>query len=157
MKLFQIFFQPDREEQSQERDEIAEAANQLQIGEFQLLQLAYYDWHGADLPEDKLDALFAHYMISKQVPAWARHYARRILDGIADNQVDTNDAAYHRYDREYVTHVPNGVQRFVWATLCCSAALVGGLAIATFVVEEPTSLLPPFFERSELEQNHFDG
>ena len=153
MKFFQIFFQPDREEQSQERDEIAEAANQLQIGEFQLLQLAYYDWHGTDLAEDRLDELFAHYMISKQVPSWARHYARRIIDGIAENRLDANDAAYHRYDREYVTYVPNGIRRFVWATLCCSAAIVGGLAIATFVVDEPTSLLPPYFERSELAED----
>jgi hypothetical protein len=152
MKIFKVFFQPDQEEQEQERDEIAEAANLLQTGEFQLLQLAYYDWHGHDLPEDRLDELFADYMIRKRVPSWARHYARRIIDGIAENRLDANDPAYHRYDRDYITYVPDGIRRFVWATLCCSAVFVVGLALATFAVDEPTSLLPPYFERAELAQ-----
>jgi hypothetical protein len=153
MKFLKIFFEPDREEQEQERDEIAEAANQLQTGEFQLLQLAYYDWHGEDLPEEELDALFADYMIRKQVPAWARHYARRIIDGIAEERIDANSAAFHRYDPNYITYVPDGVRRFVWACLCCGAVIVGGLAIATFAAEEPASLLPPYFERAEVSQD----
>jgi hypothetical protein len=153
MKFFQIFFEPDREEMAQERDEIAEAANLLQTGEFQLLQLAYYDWHGHDVPEDRLDELFADYMIRKSVPAWARHYARRIIDGIAEGRLDPDAAAFHRYDRNYITYVPNGVRRFVWATLCCGAVIVGGLAIATLAVDEPASMLPPYFERAEVTQD----
>ncbi|MCH7542778.1 MAG: hypothetical protein IIB65_03995, partial [Proteobacteria bacterium] len=43
--LFQTLMRPDREE-SEQRAEVARAANLLQLGEFQLLQLAYHDWHG---------------------------------------------------------------------------------------------------------------
>jgi len=39
------------------RSEILNAANLLQIGEFQLVQLAYKVWYGKDLPEDKIDKI----------------------------------------------------------------------------------------------------
>ena len=50
MNLFETLIHPDREEHP-ERAEVARAANLLQIGEFQLLQLAYQDWFGTDNPQ----------------------------------------------------------------------------------------------------------
>ena len=148
MGLLNVFFRPDLEEAQQGQNEIAEAANLLQTGEFQILQLAYYDWHGRELPESATDRLFAAYMIHNQVPDWALHYARRILDRATAGALDMDNPAYHRYDPGYVTHVPDGVRRFWLATFWCAAVIVGGLAIATLVAEEPTSILPPYFERS---------
>ncbi len=150
MKLFQLLFEPDREEAEQGQDEIAEAANLLQTGEFQLLQLAYYDAFGRDLPESETSRLFALYMIEQRVPAWARAYALRILERNQHGTLDDGNPAYHRYDRDYITSVPNGIRRFWLATMWCAAVLVGGIAVATWVVDEPTSLLPPYFERSEV-------
>ena len=150
MKLYELFFRPDLEEAAQEQDEIAEAANLLQTGEFQVLQLAYYEWFGRDLPESETDKLFSEYMISKQVPFWARDYARRILEMEREGRLDDNNPLYHRYDREYITHVPHGVRRFWMATFWCTAVILGGVVIATFVASEPTSILPPYFERAEL-------
>ena len=43
-KFIRTLLRPDREETNLGADEIARAANILQIGEFQLLQLAYKDW-----------------------------------------------------------------------------------------------------------------
>ena len=68
--LFQTLLRPDREEDS-DRAEVAKAANLLQTGEFQLLQLAYYAWHGAEMPEAANDTIFRSYMLLSRVPAWA--------------------------------------------------------------------------------------
>jgi len=43
-KFVRTLLCPEREETNLEADEIARAANILQIREFQLLQLAYKDW-----------------------------------------------------------------------------------------------------------------
>jgi len=150
MKLFQLLFEPDREEAEQGQDEIADAANLLQTGEFQLLQLAFYDAFGRELPESETSRLFTVYMVEQHVPPWARDYAQRILERERHGTLDDDNPAYHRYDRNYITYVPNGVRRFWMATLWCAAILIGGIAIATWAVEEPTSLLPPYFERSEV-------
>ena len=151
MGLLDVFFRPDEEESRQGQNEIAEAANILQTGEFQILQLAYYDWHGRELPESATDRLFAAYMIHSQVPDWARHYAQRILERATMGALDIDNPAYHRYDPNYITHVPDGVRRFWLAIFWCASVIVGGVAISTLMVDEPASLLPPYFERSTVE------
>lgn len=150
MGLYNIFFRPDLEEDS-EKAEIAEAANLLQVGEFQLLQLAYYDWFGRELHEEECDRLFAEYMLAQKVPFWARHYARSIVDQVRANQIDPDHAGFHRYDRDYVTHVPDGVRRFWVTAFFCGVVVFGGVAVANMVAEEPVSRLPPYFERSEID------
>ena len=40
------------------RSEILNAANLLQIGEFQLIQLAYKVWYKENLPENKINEWF---------------------------------------------------------------------------------------------------
>lgn len=154
MKLYELFFRPDLEEAEQEQDEIAEAANLLQTGEFQVLQLAYYEWFGRELAESETDKLFSEYMIKKQVPFWARDYARRILALAEEDRLDMNNSLYHRYDREYITFVPDGVRRFWLAAFWCTFVIFGGIAVATLVAREPMSMLPPYFERSEMPEQH---
>ena len=51
MKDFiQTMIKPDWDD-NPKKEEILFAANLLEIGEFQLLQLAYKDWYGEELPE----------------------------------------------------------------------------------------------------------
>ena len=56
------------------RSEILHAANLLQIGEFQLIQLAYKVWYKEDLPEDKINNIFSEYMVT-----WNNTYLGNIL------------------------------------------------------------------------------
>ena len=64
MNLLQTLMRPDREEMELgERTLVAKAANILQVGEFQLLQLAYQGWHNRDLPEALVSQLFSSYML----------------------------------------------------------------------------------------------
>jgi hypothetical protein len=49
------------------RSEILHAANLLQIGEFQLMQLAYKVWYNEDLPENKINKIFSEHMFIRRV------------------------------------------------------------------------------------------
>ena len=67
--LLKTLIKPDWDENSK-RSEILHAANLLQIGEFQLIQLAYKVWYKENLPEDKINNIFSEYMITGIIPIW---------------------------------------------------------------------------------------
>lgn len=151
MSFWETLLHPDREErQNAERAEVQRAANVLQVGEFQLLQLAYHAWHGEDMPEGLCDELFRAYMLRSEVPHWARHYARRILAADELGDIDDSDPAYHRYDDEYVTQVPDGVRKFAVAALIIVGVLGGGLAFSHHFGAETSQLLPPYLQEHEM-------
>jgi len=151
MNFFQVLLHPDREElEFKERAQVCSAANVLQVGEFQLLQLAYREWFGEDLPEALVAKLFTDYMMHSEVPHWARHYARLVLMREERGQLDINSASYHRYDHDYHTTVPKGFRRFCAAVGILSLCMVSGLLVAGMAVKEPTSILPPYFDKQEL-------
>ncbi len=151
MNFFSTLLHPDREElEMKDRMIVSSAANTLQVGEFQLLQLAYQEWFGEDLPEAMVTQVFTAYMLRNEVPHWARHYARLILMREEQGTLAENDARYHRYDHDYHTSVPRGIQQFCLVTGLLTLALVSSIVVANKAVVQPTSLLPPYFERGEL-------
>jgi hypothetical protein len=147
--LLQTLLRPDREEDG-ERAEVATAANLLQIGEFQLLQLAYFEWHGKELQGARSDEVFQAYMMRSKVPTWARHYARRVSQVAALGGLDDNDPAYHRYDSEYYKAVPLGARRLVIAVFCIAFVLGGAIFVGAVAPNAVTSVLPPYFNENEL-------
>lgn len=148
--FLQTLLRPDHEDDP-ERLIVIRAANILQVGEFQLLQLAYFDWHGRELPEHLTNDMFSAYMIRGVIPGWARHYARQIIALDENGQLNANDPAYHRYDRNYVVSVPDGVRKFWVVSLILVAMLGGGILLGSLSTGTGTSVLPPYFERGELE------
>lgn len=148
INFIKTLIRPDQEEDP-ERTVVARAANILQVGEFQLMQLAYHDWYGQELPAALCDQLFQAYMLRDEIPTWARHYARRIIDFEDRGLIDCNDAYYHRYDREYVTHVPQGVRQFTVASVILASILVLGVVIGELAAGEDGSLLPPYFDQRD--------
>lgn len=154
MSLFSTLLRPDREE-NPERAEVARAANLLQIGEFQLLQLAWYEWHGDEMPAAVTDRLFADYMLHNQVPHWARHYARRIIGLDAAGLLDDDAPHYHRYDVEQGRPVSPGVRRFAIAATIVVVCVFGGLwtaHLATYDAGRSLSELPPYFNEKQLQR-----
>jgi len=147
--LLQTLLRPDREEDP-ERAEVAKAANLLQIGEFQLLQLAYFEWHGQELPDGLSDEVFQAYMVHSQVPSWARHYARRINQIAELGGLDDNDPGYHRYDSEYYKALPLGARRLAIAVFCLAFVLCGAIFVGAVAPNSVTSVLPPYFNEDEL-------
>ena len=74
--FFQTLLKPDWDD-NPKKSEILLAANKLEVGEFQFLQLAYKEWHGHELPKTLVDNIFRGYTIRNNIPNWARHYARK--------------------------------------------------------------------------------
>lgn len=157
-EFFQTLLRPDREDpKTKEREEVARAADILMIGEFQFLQLAYYEWHGDDLPVEFVDKLFAAYMLKNHVPHWARHFARRILDKEAKGFIDPHDPSYHRYDSEYVTYVPEGVKRFTKAALFLILAIGGAVWIGDMAAAKNAPFqFPPYTGDVDVEKSATD-
>lgn len=150
MNFFQTLLHPDREElEMADRSVVGSAANLLQVGEFQFLQLAYREWFGHDLPEALVARLFSAYMLQNDVPHWARHYARVVLSREERGQLDGNDPSYHRYDHDYHITVPRGVRRFCMAAGVLTFCMAAGILVANMTVREPMSLLPPYFDKAE--------
>lgn len=153
MNFFKALLNPDQEElENKAKVVIAAAANLLQVGEFQFLQLAYRDWYDREIPASQIDRLFASYMMQGRIPHWARHYARKILSQGERGEVDDNDPAYHRYDSDYHTSVPNGVVRF-----CCSVAAViffigGGIIAAELTAGTSATMFPPYLDVKDLQR-----
>ena len=57
--LVKTLIKPDWDD-NPKRSEILNAANILQIGEFQLIQLAYKVWYGKILSEDKINKILKY-------------------------------------------------------------------------------------------------
>ena len=149
--FWETLLNPEHEEiEMKERLVVISAANQLQVGEFQLLQLAYRQWYDKELPEALVSKLFTSYMLHHRVPHWARHYARLIIEGHERGEIDDSASKYHRYDYDFHTSVPLGLQRFCLAAAGIMVAVFGSIYIANQVVDGPTSLLPPYFEEKDL-------
>ena len=144
--FFQTLIKPDREDPDEkERAVVARAADVLMIGEFQLLQLAYCEWHGKDLPVELVDRLFTAYMLHKQVPHWAQHFARNILEKDRKGFIDPHDPYYHRYDANYVTHVPQGVKRFCRVAIFLVLFVGGAVLFGQFGAKKVTAFqFPPY-------------
>lgn len=77
---------------------IAEASNRLDVGEFQLFQLSYVAWHGSELEPQRMEAVFFDYLMKDEVPHWARHYARNIIEQDDAGELDYRDPHYHRFN-----------------------------------------------------------
>jgi hypothetical protein len=150
MKFLEVFVHPDREDDP-ERGEVANAANLLQIGEFQLLQLAYRRAYGKDMDETTTDRLFAAYMLHGQVPSWALRYARYIADLESRGLLTEQDPTYHRYDSDYYTFVPEGVRKFAVATGIIFIVIAGAIFVSHYSHYKPTTILPPYHSEQELQ------
>lgn len=146
MNLLETLIRPDKEEED-DRSEVVKAANLLQVGEFQLLQLAFYDWHKRDMPESIIDRLFANYMLHSEVPFWARQYARKIIAQEANGELNDHEPYYHRYDADYHINVPGGVRKFAWAAGIIFVAIFGGIILADQVTRTGGSVFPPYFKK----------
>ena len=78
----------------------AEAANRLDVGEFQLFQLAYRAWYGVEADPKVLEQEFLEYMLHDQVPPWVRQFARNIIKSDDSGRLDPEAEEFHQYDRD---------------------------------------------------------
>jgi len=147
--LLKTLIKPDWDE-SPKRSEILHAANLLQIGEFQLIQLAYKVWYKEDLPEDKINNIFSEYMVTGIIPIWVTAYAKDILKLDQANVLDSYNEKYHVYDHEFGAYIYDNKQRrrrgVLYATIIVCVFVVTHFMAANYV-EEPASFYPPYIEK----------
>ncbi len=67
---------------------VLDAANRLQIKEFDLFDLAHRWWFGRRAKPEALERVFVTYMFARVVPPWVRHFAREILRELARDCAD---------------------------------------------------------------------
>jgi hypothetical protein len=58
---------------------IPEAANILEVSEYEVMRRAYAHWHGAPAPGAAIDRAFSRYLKEDDPPYWARHYADQVV------------------------------------------------------------------------------
>ena len=92
--LLKTLIKPDWDD-NPKRSLIIQAANLIQIGEFQLIQLAYKEWYKEDLPEDKINNIFNEYMVTGIIPMWVTYYAKDIVKLDEANVLDSYNQKYH--------------------------------------------------------------
>ena len=134
------------------RSEILDAANLLQIGEFQLIQLAYMVWYKENLPEDKINKIFEEYMIRGIIPIWVTYYARDIIKLDNANVLNGYDEKYHVYDHEFGEYIYNDKQRrrrgVLYATIIAFVFIASHYMAINYVEgEESASFYPPYVEK----------
>ena len=149
--LLKTLIKPDWDE-NPKRSEILHAANLLQIGEFQLIQLAYKVWYGENLPEDKINNIFSEYMVSEIIPIWVTAYARDILKLDQANVLDSYNEKYHVYDHEFGAYIYNNKQRrrrgVLYATIIAIVFISTHYMAINYVEnEESAGFFPPYIEK----------
>jgi hypothetical protein len=69
----------------------SKAAHLLNISEFKLFSEAYLAWFGDRADENDLVIVFSQFMMFGEIPDWADHFARSVLDDLeANRQVNVN-------------------------------------------------------------------
>ena len=147
--LLKTLIKPDWDD-NPKRSKILHAANLLQVGEFQLIQLAYKVWYGENLPEDKINNIFSEYMVSEIIPIWVTAYAKDILKLDQANVLDSYNEKYHIYDHEFGSYIYDHKQRrrrgILYATIIAFVFITTHFIAANYV-EEPAGFYPPYIEK----------
>ena len=134
------------------RSEILNAANLLQIGEFQLIQLAYKVWYKEDLPENKINKIFEEYMIRGIMPIWVTYYAKDIIKLDNANVLNSYDEKYHVYDHEFGAYIYDNKQRrrrgVLYATIIAIVFIASHYMAINYVDDEGSAgFYPPYIEK----------
>jgi len=134
------------------RSEVLDAANLLQIGEFQLIQLAYKVWYKENLPEDKINKIFEEYMIRGIIPIWVTYYAKDIIKLDNANVLNNYDEKYHVYDHEFGAYIYDNKQRrrrgVLYATIIAFVFIASHYMAINYVGDnESAGFYPPYIEK----------
>ena len=149
--LLKTLIKPDWDD-NPKRSEILDAANLLQIGEFQLIQLAYKSWYRQELSEDKVNKIFSEYMYRNITPIWVRYYAKDIIKLDNVNVLNGYDERYHVYDHEFGAYIYDNKQRrrrgVLYATIISFVFIATHYMAINYVGDnESAGFYPPYIEK----------
>jgi len=58
------------------------------VGEFDFFRAAWRAWHGSPPDDGHLERVFVAYLFHQKVPAFTRHFARRVVEAEDDGTLD---------------------------------------------------------------------
>ena len=157
--LLKTLVKPDWDD-NPKRSQILYAANLLQIGEFQLIQLAYNVWYKEDLPEEKINKIFSEYMITGIIPIWVTYYAQDIIKLEKANALDVYNKKYHIYDYEFGSDIKSEDQRRkkgIFYTIIIAFVFFASHYMAANYTEEPAGFYPPYIEKKIVYPELYDN
>ena len=147
--LIKTLLKPDWDN-NPKRSEIIEASNLVQIGEFQLIQLAYKAWYKEDLPKVKINNIFSEYMLTDIIPIWVTDYANDILKLEKAGVLDGNKEKYHVYDNEFgkfIADEKDRKKRGIFYSLIILFIFIGSHYMAINFSGESAGFYPPYIEK----------
>ena len=124
---------------------VAQAANRLGVGEFQIFQLAYADWFGTEADAKRLETVFFRYLMHDQTDPWVRHFARRIIDLDDRGALEGDSEHYHRYDARSMRPLSraSGLIRFLAVVLSIIVFFAIAITAMHDIIPEPFGCMFP--------------
>lgn len=74
-------------------NDLGQAASILKTGEYQILEQAYLNWHGACADENEITYLFTQYMQFGMIPHWAETFAKTVISDF-NSEIQINPGFY---------------------------------------------------------------
>jgi hypothetical protein len=141
LSALKILYSPEEPEDNV----VAQAANRLGVGEFQIFQLAHADWFGTEADAKRLEPVFFRYLMHDQTDPWVRHFARRIVDLDDRGALERDSERYHRYDAGSMRPLSrtSGLIRFLAVVLFVIVFFGVAIFALNGVVPEPFGCIFP--------------
>lgn len=67
---------------------VLEAASLLETTEFNIFELAYFDWYGRRPGEAEIEPVYVTYMFEYRIPCWVRLFSRKVKEVAARGGLD---------------------------------------------------------------------
>jgi hypothetical protein len=122
------------------RNPVADAAARLDLREIEVFRLAHCWWFGRDPDTRALERAFAAYMYRQETPAWARHYARQVLECDFDSAEEALRLGLDRLGDP--VPAPRHGRLIVTATAVVFALLFAGILDTTYDPQTSAPLAP---------------
>ena len=153
MKFFKAFLCSDAANK-QDRMMVTSVANRLDIGEFQLLQIAFQHWYGREMQPEEQDEFFHDVFILGKTPAFLRHLSRRIYMRDIEWGLHEQHFRFNIHGFNAVTvYKPVDVRHFVKVFSLLLGVLFIFLLLALFTVRYDgrcTTYFPPCLTDNDL-------
>ena len=136
-----------------DRSMVTTVANALDIGEFQLVQLAFKHWYGREMSSWEQEKYFHYVFFQGHIPPFGRHLSREVHSQGSDNNIMERPAFRHLYDLRSNILGSFYRMRFLKVAVLSFVMTLGIFVLAFYTVEfdgRCTSVFPPCLTANDL-------
>jgi len=122
---------------------VVQVAALLQVSEFEVFRLAYWQWFGHAPQELALRAPFQHYLQFATVPPWVRSFVRQVLALQQMGKLDPTEYGIRPAPPANKASVSTGLLAFLG--MCLTVTLLVWLIVQLQDAKLAQCLLPPCY------------